>query len=322
MKRSCLSVFVLVVGTVPFAQAEDFPSRTITLVVPFAPGGAIDIVTRAMARKLTERFGKAVIVENRGGGGTVIGSAAVAKAAPDGYTLLSAPSALAIDASLYKELPFDPAKDFTPIVLVARLPYVLVINPSLPAHSVLDLITLAKEKPGQLAYASSGPGSGLHLCAESFKSMAGVDITHVPYRGGPPALSDVIAGHVQMMFADPGSALPQIKQGKVRALAVSSRTRLAAAPDIPTVAEAGVPGFESVGWQLILAPANVHEEIVSKLHVELKTIALLPDITQLLIQTGLLPVNSPAPNELRRFLVSEVDRWGKIVGKAGLAKSQ
>jgi tripartite-type tricarboxylate transporter receptor subunit TctC len=313
---------VICAGLAPGVFAEDFPARPITFVVPFPPGGGIDVILRAMGPRLTERLGKPIVIENRSGGAGVIGAAAVAKAAPDGHTLLAAPSLFASNVRLFKSLPFDATKDFEPVSLVLRTPYVLVVNPTLPVHSVPDLVALAKQKPGELAYASTGPGSSLHLSAELFQNMTGTKMTGVQYRGAPPALADVIAGHVPLMFADTGTALAQIAEGKVRALGVSSLTRVPAAPNIPTLSEAGLPGFDSVGWLLMVAPAGTPKPIVDRLHAELKIAAQLPDIHKQMIDLGTIPVDSPPPAELKNFLASEIARWGSIIDKAGVAGSQ
>jgi tripartite-type tricarboxylate transporter receptor subunit TctC len=313
---------VIFAGLASAAFAEDFPARPITFVVPFPPGGGIDVILRAMGPRLTERLGKPIVIENRSGGAGVIGAAAVAKAAPDGHTLLAAPSLFASNVRLFKSLPFDATKDFEPVSLVLRTPYVLVVNPALPVHSVPELVALAKQKPGELAYASTGPGSSLHLSAELFQSMTGTKMTGVQYRGAPPALADVIAGHVPLMFADTGTALAQIAEGKVRALGVSSLTRVPAAPNIPTLSEAGLPGFDSVGWLLMAAPAGTPKPIVDRLHAELKIAAQLPDIHKQMIDLGTIPVDSPPPSELKNFLASEIARWGSIIDKAGVAGSQ
>ena len=313
---------VIFAGLASAAFAEDFPARPITFVVPFPPGGGIDVILRAMGPRLTERLGKPIVIENRSGGAGVIGAAAVAKAAPDGHTLLAAPSLFASNVRLFKSLPFDATKDFEPVSLVLRTPYVLVVNPTLPVHSVPDLVALAKQKPGELAYASTGPGSSLHLSAELFQSMTGTKMTGVQYRGAPPALADFIAGHVPLMFADTGTALAQIAEGKVRALGVSSLTRVPAAPNIPTLSEAGLPGFDSVGWLLMAAPAGTPKPIVDRLHAELKIAAQLPDIHKQMIDLGTIPVDSPPPSELKNFLASEIARWGSIIDKAGVAGSQ
>jgi tripartite-type tricarboxylate transporter receptor subunit TctC len=312
----------MLAGSTAGAFAEDFPSRPITFVIPFPPGGGIDVILRAMGPRLTERLGKPIVIENRSGGAGVIGAAAVAKAAPDGYTLLAAPSLFASNVRLFKSLPFDATKDFEPVSLVLRTPYVLVVNPALPVHSVPELVALAKQKPGELSYASTGPGSSLHLSAELFQSMTGTKMTGVQYRGAPPALADVIAGHVQLMFADTGTALAQIAEGKVRALGVSSLTRVPAAPNIPTLSEAGLPGFDSVGWLLMVAPAGTPKPIVERLSAELKAAGKLPEIHQQMVDLGTIPVDSPPPAELNSFLSAEIARWGSIIDKAGVAGSQ
>ncbi|MGA8413982.1 MAG: tripartite tricarboxylate transporter substrate-binding protein, partial [Xanthobacteraceae bacterium] len=223
------------------SHAQDYPTHAVTIVVAFAPGASSDIVARTFGARLAERLGKPFIVENKPGAGSVIAASAVAKAPPDGHTILIAPSGtLTINPTLYRNLPYDPMKDFAFVAHTASFPLVLVVNPALPVKSVADLIRLAKEKPGQLTFASSGPGTSIHLTGELFKTMAGIEMTHVPYKGPSPALSDIIAGHVQMIFADPGSAVPLVRDGKVRALGVSSASRFDALPDVPTIAEAGV----------------------------------------------------------------------------------
>jgi tripartite-type tricarboxylate transporter receptor subunit TctC len=308
-------------GTVAWAQ--DYPTRPVTLISPWPAGGASDTICRLLGAKLADRLGKPVIIENRPGGGSTIGVGAAARAAPDGYTLVQGGfSSLATGVTIHKKLPFDPAKDFTPVAHVTHLAHVLVVNPSVSARSVPDLIKLAKEKPDQLSYASGGPGSPHHLFAEMFNSMTGIEMTHVPYKGTAPAVADVVAGHIPVMFPDPVAALPLIREGKLRALGVTSATRLAAAPDIPTIAESGVPGFEAVGWQMIVAPANTPKEIVNRLHAEIKSIVELAEIQQQVVKIGMIPVSSPPPEELQRFIYSEIVRWAKVVLQAGIAGSQ
>jgi len=294
----------------------------VTFVLPFTPGGAIDLCARFLAQQLTDRLGKPFVVENRPGAGTVVASNLVAKAAPDGYTILVAPSPLATNATLHKQLPYDPAKDFAPIARVADIPFVLVVHPSLPVRTVAELIQYARERPGQLSYASSGSGSTLHLAGELFKSMTGIAMTHVPYRGSPPALNDVVAGHVNLMFADPASAVAQIREGRVRPLGVTSLTRIPTAPDIPPIAEAGLPGFEAVSWTLLVAPAATPPAIVNKLHAELKSVVASPEGQRQIIGFGMLPFDSPSPEELKNFLQAEILRWGKVVQQAGIAGSE
>jgi tripartite-type tricarboxylate transporter receptor subunit TctC len=305
------------------AWAQDYPSRRVTLISPWPAGGASDTICRLLGAKLAERLGKPVVIENRPGAGSMIGVAAAARAAPDGYTLVQGGFAsLATGVTIHKKLPFDPTKDFVPLAHITHLAHVLVVNPSLPVRSVPELVKLAKEKTGELSYASGGPGSPHHLFAELFKSMIGIEMTHVPYKGTAPAVADVVAGHIPVMFPDPVAALPLIGDGKLRALGVTSTTRLASAPDIPTIAEAGVPGFEAVGWQMIVAPANTPKGIVNRLHAEIKSIVGLPEIQQEMVKIRMIPVSSPPPEELQRFIDSEIVRWGRVVHQAGIAGSQ
>ena len=229
-----------------------------TFIVPFAPAGGTDILARLLGQKLEQRLGKPFVVENRPGAGTVIATNFVAKSPPDGYTIMMSVSSLAIDATLYKKLPYDPAKDLALVALIASVPFVLVVNPSLPVHSVDDLIKLAKQRP--LSFGSGGIGAFHHLAAELFGSMTGIKMTHVPYRGTAPALNDLLGGYIQVMFSDLGPALPLIKAGKLRALAVTTKQRFAALPDIPPLAEAGVPGFDAAAWQGVIAPAQTPKD--------------------------------------------------------------
>jgi tripartite-type tricarboxylate transporter receptor subunit TctC len=305
------------------AQAQDYPSRQVTMVVPYPAGGGLDLLARLLGQKLAERLGKPVVVENRAGAGTVIGAASVAKAAPDGYTIMLGTSTpLAINVTLHKNLPYDPAKDFAPIAFTSNAPFLLLVNPQVPARSLADLIKLAKEKPGQLSYGSAGPGSPQHLSMELLKTMTGINVVHVPYRGDSPALTDLMAGHIPLMFGEPTPILPLFREGKVRALAVSSSTRLGPLPEIPTVAESGIAGFELVSWQMVVAPAGTPKEIIGRLHADFKAIVALPEIRNEFAATARIRVDSPPPAELERFIKSEIARLGKVVEQAGIAKSQ
>ena len=319
---SLLAAALFATQAVGVAAAQDYPTKQITLVVPFTPAGSVDTVGRLVAQKLSERLGKPVIIENRPGAGSATGTIQVAKSAPDGYTLLLAPSGTySINPTLYKQLSYDPLKDLTPVALLTHDPLLLVVNKSLPVHSVADLIKLAKEKPGQLSFASPGAGTSLHLLGELLKATAGIQMVHVPYRGGAPAMQDLIAGQVQLMFSDPASAVPQAIAGKVRALGVSSATRLPVAPDIPTMAEAGLPGFAVVSWQGISAPAGTPRPIIDRLNRELRAAMSLPDVQKALIARGQVPIVTPPPAEVASFMKAESERWAKIVRQAGLAGS-
>jgi tripartite-type tricarboxylate transporter receptor subunit TctC len=252
----------------------------------------------------------------------VTGTNSVAKAAPDGYTLLVATSTpMAINATVHKKLPYDPATDFVPIAMLANSPFALVANPSLPVQSVSDLIRLAKEKPGQMSYASAGPGSPHHLFFELLKSTTGIQATHVPYRGNVPAITDVVAGHVPVMFSDP-SGFPIIKDGKVRALAASTASRLPQLPEIPTIAEGGLSGFDAAAWIMLVAPDQTPTPIVERLHREIKEIAAQPEVQERILKNGQTPTPTPAVAELQNFVRSEIVRWGKVVQQAGIAGTE
>ena len=323
-----LAAAALLMGVSSLAQAQtspaqDYPNRAVTLVVPYPAGGGLDALARMLGQKLAERLGKPVVIENRTGAGTVIGAASVAKAAPDGYTIMLGTSTpFAITATLNKSLPYDPAKDFAPIALVSNAPFLLLVHPSQPVHSVADLIALAKAKPGQLSYGSAGPGSPQNLSFELLKTLTGINIVHVPYRGDGPALTDLVAGHIPTMFGEPTPILPLLKDGKVRALGVSSASRLPIAPDVPTIAEAGVPGFDLTSWQMIVAPAGTPQEIVDKLHVEMKKVLELPEVKAEFARTARITVDYPSVDDLQRFMRSEIVRLGKVVEHAGIARSQ
>jgi len=306
------------------AAAQDFPARPITLVLPLGAGGAMDIIARTQFEpQLRERLGKSIVVENRTGGGTVIAAASVAKSPPDGYTLFFVPAGtLTTNATLYKKLPYDPAKDFVPIALPSKLGFVLSVHPSLPVHSVADLIAYAKERPGKLAFGSTGIGATPHLAVEMLKRAGGFEMTHVPYRGMPQAVNDLVAGHVQMVFADPAGAPPLIQDKKIRPLAVSSLTRIGAVPDVPTLDELGFRGFEAVSWHMIVAPAGTPKPVVDRLHREFKAIVARPEFEQQMTKMGLIAIDSPPPDELQRFLLAEIARWGKLVEEVGIAGTE
>jgi tripartite-type tricarboxylate transporter receptor subunit TctC len=304
-------------------RAQDYPSRPITTVVPFPPGGAGDILSRILGKHLEQRLGKPFVVENKPGGGGVIGVVAAARAIPDGHTLVMSPSGpIAVNPTLMKSLPYDSIADFTPLALVAGTPFMLIVNPSLPVHSLADLIKYAKDKGGPLPFAMVGPGTPHHLFAEMLRGMTGIEITYVPYKGSQPAITDVMAGHVPVMFCDLGPAGPQIAAGKVRAIGSSTMTRLPNHPDIPSLSESGVRGFDAASWQMLLTPAKAPKPVVDKLHAELKAILALAEIKETIAKNGMVPMPENSVDGLQKFVKSEIDRWGKVVRDAGIAGSQ
>ncbi len=299
------------------AQAQSYPDKPIKLVVPFAPAGATDVLARIVGQKLSELEKQPVIVDNRAGAGGNIGSDAVAKAAPDGYTLLmGAVGTHAINVSLYKKMPYDPVKDFIPVVLVATVPNVLVVPASLPVNSVKELIAYGKANPGKLNFGSSGNGTSIHLSGELFKSMTGMDMQHVPYKGSGPATVDLLSGQVQMMFDNLPSAMPNIKSGKLKALAVTSAKRSPSLPDVPTIAEAGVPGYEAPSWFGILVPKGTPPGIVAKLNTDINKILAMPDTKKKFLEQGAEPAGG-TPEQFAALINSEIPKWAKVVKASG-----
>jgi tripartite-type tricarboxylate transporter receptor subunit TctC len=305
------------------AQANDYPNRPVSFIVPFAAGGVTSVFARLIGQKLEAKFGKPFVVENRPGGGGVTAAHAVARAAPDGYTIMMASSTvMALAVSVRKSLPYDPRKDLTPIALLARVPFVLVVNPDLPIRSVDDLVKMAREKPGQMSFGTVGPGTFHHLNAEMFKSIFNLDLVHVPYKGTAPALQDVVAGHIPFMFSDVPPAKALIESGKLRALGVTTAQRVKALPDVPPLGEAGIPGFDTSSWHTVTTTAGVPKDIVDKLAGEIRTIMTDAEIVTLLTNDGAIPQVSPSPEAMKTFVASEIDRWGAVVTKAGIAGSE
>jgi tripartite-type tricarboxylate transporter receptor subunit TctC len=300
------------------ARAQAYPIRPIRLVVPYPPGSGTDIVARLLAQKITENWGQQVIVDNKPGAGAIVGVEAVARAAPDGYTIgIGDTGPLAINPALYDKLPYNPAADFVAITHVANLPFVLVVHPSQPVTTVPELIALAKSQPGKLNYASVGNGSAVHLASELFKRLAGIDIVHIPYKGSAPALTGLLAGEVSLMFVNLFSSIPHLQAGRLRVLAVASPTRTALLPDLPTIAEAGLPGYAFLAWFGIIAPAGTPEPIVDKLNGEFRRILALPDVRdRMLNQGGTEPVGSTSA-EFADLMRSDMVKWGKIVKESG-----
>jgi tripartite-type tricarboxylate transporter receptor subunit TctC len=299
------------------AHAQAWPSKPIKWVVPFAPGGTTDILARTVGEKLALALGQPVIIENKPGAGGGVGAEFTAKAAPDGYTIMGGTiSTHAINASLYKNLPYDPVKDFVAITLIARVPNMLVINPDVPAKDVKELIALLKANPNKYSFASSGNGTSQHLSGELFKSMSGTDMQHIPYKGSPPALQDVMGGQVTMTFDNITTAWTLAKSGKLRALAVTTAKRSSIAPDVPTLAESGLPGFEVGSWQGVFAPAGTPPEIVKRLNTEIVKILNLPDVREKLSGLG-AEIVANSPDEFAAVVKSEVVKWADVVKKSG-----
>ena len=299
------------------SAAHAFPEKPVRFVIGFTPGGPSDILARAVGQKLAERWGQQVVVENRPGAGGNLAAEAVAKSAPDGYTwLLGNNSILATNHALYRKLPYDPLKDFAPVALVAVQPNILVVHPDVPAKSMAELIALARQSPGKLNYASSGAGAAAHLAAELFKSMAGVDIVHVPYKGAQPALTDLIAGQVQLMFATSASVIPYVKAGRLRALAVTSAQRSPSVPELPTVAEAGLAGFEATTWHGVVVPSATPAPIVQKLNQDINAALKEKDLNERLGGLG-AEVLTGTPRDFADYIAREIPKWTKVVRDSG-----
>ena len=299
------------------AQAADaWPTKPVKLIIPFPPGGSNDVVGRVIAQQMGERLGQQVVVDNRGGAGGVIGTEAVAKSPPDGYTLLFISSAFAANSSLYK-LPYDPAKAFLPIAMIAAGPNVLAVAPSMPVNSVRDLLALARAKPGKLNYATAGIGSFQHLGSALFVSMAKLDMVHVPFKGGGPAMVDVIAGNTQVMLGSLVQTLPQIKAGKLKALGVGGPKRSPTMPEVPTISEAGVPGYEAVNWWGLVAPAGTSRDIAARLHKELGVIVQTPEMQKRFEAEAVEAMQMSTP-EFAQYIERETVKWAKVVKEAGI----
>ncbi len=316
MMAGCAGGLTLLVS--PAAAQAAYPSRTIKMIVPYPAGGTTDLLGRLVADQFKSGLGAVVVVENKPGAGTTLGAEQVARSEPDGYTLLMATSTtLAINKTLYKKLPYDPVKDFTPIALLAGVPFALIVNPMLPVKTLAEFIVYAKSKPGELAYGSAGNGSPQHLGAEMLRTAAGIDIRHVPYRGSVPAMLDVIAGHIPFMIVDLQPALQQIREGKVRVLGVTTPKRVAASPDIPTLAEAGLPGFELVAWQGVVAPAGTPRPIIDRLAAQIAKLVADPATRDKLATLALEPLSGSTPDSFAAYVKTEVERWAVVVKASG-----
>jgi tripartite-type tricarboxylate transporter receptor subunit TctC len=299
------------------ALAQSYPTRTVRIVVPYAAGGNTDYTARAVGQKLTQVFGQQIVVDNRPGAGTNIGSEIVAKSAPDGYTLLMGGAANAINMSLFKRMPYDTMRDFAMVALCVKGANVLTVHPALPARNLKELIALAKAKPGQLNFASSGIGSSNQMAGELFKLMAGVNIVHVPYKGNAPALTDTLSGQVEMMFSGVPALLPHLQSGRLRAIAIGSLKRFPAIPDVPTFDESGLKGYEATTWFGLMAPAKTPKDVIAKLNVEVDKVLKSHDIHERFMREGLEPIGG-SPEEFARFTQSEIDKYAKVIKAAGV----
>jgi tripartite-type tricarboxylate transporter receptor subunit TctC len=322
MRAAALMLGLALVQTLP-ARAE-YPERPVTIVVSLAAGSGMDVLVRLYADRLSQSLGKPVIVENRPGASLMLAANTVANSAPDGHTLLvSTSSAMAINLTLFRQVSYDPERDFVPISLYVKSPFILVVNPDLPVKSVPDLIAYVKQNQGKLSYSSPGAGVAQHLSMEYMKNQFGLEITHVPYRATPQSIQDIAAGHVAMGWAEAGASIPLIKEGKLRALAVSSATRLPLLPDVPPFAEAApAPGFEAVSWHMLLAPAKTPADIVERLHAEMKRALADPELKQKIETIGLIPFETPSIDDLRVYRRAEQEKWGALVKKLGLEGAQ
>jgi tripartite-type tricarboxylate transporter receptor subunit TctC len=298
------------------AAQSDYPNRPVRLIIPFPPGGSNDVVGRMIGTQLSQQLGKQVVIDNRAGAGGVIGTEIVSKATPDGYTILVISLAHAVNPWLYK-LPYDPIKAFTPIGVMGSGPNVVAVNPELPVHSIKELVALAKQKPGDLQYASAGIGSFQHLGGELFKLEAGIDMLHVPFKGGGPSMIDVIGGHTKVVFSSLVQTTPHLKTGKLRALGVGSKDRSKVLPDVPSVAEAGVPTYEAVNWWGIVAPAGTPQPIIDRLHAALTAAQDSPEVEKQFASEGATVVKK-SPTEFGAFMVTEMNKWEQVVKKGGI----
>ncbi len=295
-----------------------YPQKTVRLIVPFPPGGGNDVIARVVAQKLTDKWGQTVVVENRAGANGIVGLQALMQAPADGYTLaVGAAGPMAVNPSLYAKLPYDPLKDFAPITNLVNFPLLLVTHPSVPAKTTRELVALAKAKPGQLTYASPGSGNSGHLAGELFNSMAGVQIVHIPYKGQGPAQTDLMAGQVNMLYSSIPSVINQVKSGQLTAIAVGSAKRLASIPDVPTISESGVPGYEAYSWVGLVAPAQTPPDIVRKIHRDVSEILKQRDVADKLNQQGALPIGD-TPEEFTQYIRDEIAKWGKVVREANI----
>jgi len=299
------------------AHAQPYPSKPVRLIVPFPPGGAVDYYARVVQNRLAEALGQTILIENRAGASGMVGADLVAKSPPDGYTILIGNIAtLAMNVGIYAKMPYDPVKDLTPIMRTVAVDYVMAVHPSVPARSVAELVAHARANPGKLSYGSAGSGSAPHLSTELLKSRAGIDLLHVPFKGGGPMVTDLLGGQIQLVIADQANLMPHVKAGRLRALAVGTLARSAAYPELPTIAESGYPGFEARAWQGIAGPAGLPPEIVRQLNAAISKVMALPEVRQRLVEGGLDPIVS-TPQEFGEFIRAEIAKWSKVAKDVG-----
>ena len=323
-RASLVMLALLAVAPSRPAEAQGYPAKPVTIIVPLAAGTGMDSLARLYAEPLAQALGQPVLIDNRPGAALMLGTAAIAAATPDGHTLgVSTAAPMSVSPVLYRKINYDPAKDFIPIYHYVKSPFVLIVNPALPIHSVQDLIRHAKASANPMTYSSPGAGVLQHLSIEFMAQQFGLKMTHVPYRNSPQSITDIAAGHVDLGFAEAGASLPLIREGKVRALAVSSTTRLPTVPDVPPFGEAaGAPAFEAVSWHVLFAPSGTPQDIVERLHQEMRRIMSAPDMKKRAADIGLIPIDSPAIPEIRRYIASEQEKWGSLVRKLGLEGTQ
>jgi tripartite-type tricarboxylate transporter receptor subunit TctC len=321
--RRMLVAAAMLACAMSFASAQTYPARPVTIVVPYAAGGNTDAIARTLAHRLEQRLGQPFVIEQRLGAASVIGATYVSRATPDGHTIMIGTSTtMAVNVGVYKKLPYDPTRDLVPIALVAGVPFVLVINRALPVKSLADLARYAKTLPDGLTYASNGPGGAAHLFAELLGGELGLKLVHVPYKGLSPALNDIVAGHVQMMFGDFATALPLIKAGKLNPLGVSTVQRVAAAPEIPPLVEVGLKDFDASSWQMMVAPAKLPPDILRKLNAEFRAVVQEPAVQAEFARRGLISLDGGTPEQLQAYVKSEIVRWGDVAKRAGVFASQ
>jgi tripartite-type tricarboxylate transporter receptor subunit TctC len=321
--RRMLAAAAMLACAMSQAAAQTYPARPVTIVVPYTAGGNTDAIARTLAHRLEQRLGQPFVIEQRLGAASVIGATYVSRAAPDGHTILIGTSTtMAVNVSVYKKLPYDPTRDLMPVALVAGVPFVLVVNPALPVNSLADLARHAKTLPDGLNYASNGPGGAAHLFAELLGGELALKLVHVPYKGLAPALNDIVAGHVQMMFGDFATALPLIKAGKLRALGVSTTKRVAAAPEIPALVEVGLKDFDASSWQMMVAPAKIPADVLAKLNAEFRAVVKEPAVQAEFTRRGLISLDGGTPEQLQAYVKSEIVRWGEVSKRAGVFASQ